>query len=182
MESDNGPVIGRRKLIALIAGTVLLVISYAGILGAFVASGLDDGPNPGPPLALGMALLPIVFAAVAYLSLHPRAGTAVLKAVGLFFLFAVPISALAQDAVTGLVAGFGAGAVVTVDRLPMHTWKSRAIAVGASVFYVFVLVRIVPPLGVASAPLLPFTAVAMADYIAEQRTQPGNESAGGQVA
>ena len=171
--------IGRRKLIALIVGTVLLVISFAGILGAFVASGVDDGPNPGPPLALGMAVLPLMFAAVAYLSLHPRAGTAVLKAVGLFFLLAVPVSALAQDAVSGLVAGFGAGAVVTVDRLPVHTWQSRAIAVGASVFYVFVLIRIVPPLGIASAPLLPFTAVAVADYIVEQRAARGGEAAAG---
>jgi len=164
------PIIGRRKLVALTVATVLLVISYAGILGAFVASGLDEGPNPGPALALGMAVLPLVFATAAYLSLDPRAATAVLKAVGLFFLLAVPVSALAQDAVSGLVAGFGAGAVVAVHRLPAHTWKSRAIAVGAATVYVFFLVRILPPLGIASAPLLPFTAVAVADYILERRT------------
>ena len=57
MAENSQPVIGRRKLVALIVATVLLVISFAGILGAFVASGLDDGPNPGPPLALGMACL-----------------------------------------------------------------------------------------------------------------------------
>lgn len=169
MATDALPVIGRRKLIALIVATVLLVISYAGILGAFVAAGLDDGPNPGPPLALGMAVLPMVFATAAYLSLNPRAATAVLKAVGLFFLVAIPISALAQDAVSGLVAGFGAGAVVAVDRLPMHTWKSRAMAVAGATLYVFVLVRLIPPLGIASAPLLPFTMVATADYVNERR-------------
>ncbi len=175
MPAASPPVIGRRKLVALAVATGLLVISYAGILGAFVASGLDDGPNPGPPLALGMAILPMVFATAAYLSLNPRAATAVLKAVGLFFLLAVPVSALAQDAVTGLVAGFGAGAVVAVDQLPVHTWKSRAIAVAAATVYIFLLLRIIPPLGIASAPLLPFTAVAVADYILERRTvEPGS--------
>lgn len=161
--------IGRRKLVALIVATVLLVVSFAGILGAFVASGLDDGPNPGPPLALGMAILPMVFAAAAYLTLNPRAATAVLKSVGLFFLLAIPVSALAQDAVSGLVAGFGAGAVISVDRLPVHTWQSRAMAVAGSTLYIFVLVRLIPPLGIASAPLLPFTMVATADYIRERR-------------
>lgn len=178
MPTATPPMIGRRKLIALTVATVLLVISYSGILGAFVASGLDDGPNPGPPLALGMALLPLVFAAAAYLSLNPRAATSVLKAVGLFFLLAVPVSALAQDAVSGLVAGFGAGAVVSVDRLPMHTWQSRSIAVATSTGYVFLLVRMIAPLGIASAPLLPFTAVAVADYILERRALDPASSAG----
>lgn len=178
MATATPPIIGRRKLVALVVATVLLVISYAGILGAFVASGLDDGPNPGPPLALGMAVLPMVFATAAYLSLNPRAATAVLKAVGLFFLLAVPVSALAQDAVSGLVAGYGAGAVVAVDRLPTHTWQSRAVAVGAATVYVFLLVRLIAPLGIASAPLLPFTAVAVADYILERRTIDPTPAAG----
>ncbi|MGI9647552.1 MAG: hypothetical protein ACR2OI_03440 [Acidimicrobiia bacterium] len=171
MPDKKPPVIGRRKLVALVVATVLLVISFAGILGAFVAAGMDDGPSPGPPLALGLAVLPGMFATAAYLSLHPRAGTAVLKAVGLFFLVAVPISAAAQDAVTGLVAGFGAGAVVVVDQQEIHTTKSRSLAVAGSVLYVFVLLRVAPPLAIATAPLLPFTMVATADYIMEQRAE-----------
>ena len=42
-------------------------------------------------------------------------------------------------------------------------------AVAGSTFYIFVLVRLIPPLGIASAPLLPFTMVATADYITERR-------------
>lgn len=167
MVSDERFVLpARRKWFAITIATVATLVSYSFILFAFVAGSTEGGPNPGPPLALGLALVPIVFMVAAFLTRHQRAGGAVLKAMGLWVVVGIPIAAL--DLVTGLVAGFGAGAVVTVRAEEEHTRKSRIIAISLTVVYTLILVQFAPDAALVGGAMLPFLAVGVADSITER--------------
>ena len=168
------PLPPRRKWRAITIATLLLVPGYWAMLSGIVSAALDrkEAPNAGPLLAFGLALLPFVFIALAFLSEHPRAPGAVIKAMVLAILVGIPVSALAGDAVTGLVAGVGAGGIVALRADLEHTWKSRAAAVAVVTAFVFVMLRAEPEVAVLLAPILPFTGIGVADHIAERR-QPG---------
>ena len=77
---------------------------------------------------------------------------------------------LAGDAVTGIVAGVGAGGVVALRADAAHDWRARAVAVAVAAVYTFVLARMARPLVPCSpAPIFPFTAIGIADHLAERR-------------
>ena len=157
----------RRKWFAITIATVATLISYSFIVFAFVAGSTEGGPNPGPPLALGLALVPIVFMVAAFLTRHARAGGAVLKAMGLWVVIGIPIASL--DIVTGLVAGFAAGAVVSVRAEEEHTRKSRVIAGSLATLYTFLLLQVAPGVAVVGGSMLPFLGVGIADSIMERK-------------
>ena len=104
------PLPPQRKWRAILVATLVLVPAFWAMLAGLVALASDeaDAPDPGPPIAFGLALIPFVFVALAFMSEHPRAPTAVLKAMGLALPIGVMVSALAGDGVSGIVAGVGA--------------------------------------------------------------------------
>lgn len=151
------------------AGAVWLIV-YSFVVGAVE----EARATPGPPLALGLALVPFAFVALALISGHPGGGSAVVAAMVLSVPLAVVVSALAQDAVSGTAAGFGAGAVVALRREYHHSRQWRIIAVVMMTTYVFALLRLVPAAGLLAGSLLPFVSVALADAIGDWReTQRG---------
>jgi len=79
------------------------------------------------------------------------------------------VSALAGDAVSGIVAGVGAGGIVALRMDVDHTWKARAIAVALATLYAFVLVRSAGAMALLAAPVLPLTGIGVADHLAERR-------------
>src|SRR4029453_16108304 len=93
-------------------------------------------------LAVGLAVIPFVFVALAFLSEHPRAPGAVLRAMGWALLVGIPASALAGDAVTGIVAGVGAGGIQALRMDYPQNWRARAVAVLVASVYTLVLVRV----------------------------------------
>jgi hypothetical protein len=123
-------------------------------------------------------LVPFVFVVLAFLSEHPRAPGAVLKAMGMVLLVGIPVSALAADAVTGLVAGAGAGGIVALRSDLPHNWKARAIAVAAAAAYSFFLARTAGAAALLLAPILPFTSIGVADHLSERRRQREESAAG----
>jgi hypothetical protein len=110
-------------------------------------------------------LVPFVFVILAFASAHPRAPAAVARAMGLTLLIGIPISALAADAVTGFVAGIGAGGIVALRTDVDRPWKARILAVIVVTAWAFVTVRLVPEAAVLLAPILPFTSVGVADHL-----------------
>jgi hypothetical protein len=128
-----------------------------------------SGPNAGAAFALGLVLVPFVFMILAFASGHPRAPGAVVRAMCLSLLVGIPVSAMAGDAVTGLVAGMGAGGVAALRLERDHSWKARAVAVAAASLYTLLLVRIAGDVIVLAAPVLPFTVIGVADHIVERR-------------
>jgi hypothetical protein len=167
------PLSPRRKWRAITLATLLFVPSYWGLLAGLVSVASDepDAPSPAPFIAFGLCLIPFVFIVLAFLSEHPRAPGAVLKAMILSILVAIPVSALASDAVTGIVAGVGAGGVSALRADDAHNWKARALAVLAASVYVFVLLRTASDVALLAAPILPFTSLGIADHLSERRKE-----------
>jgi hypothetical protein len=168
------PLSPQRKWRAITLATVLLVPAFWSLLAGLVASSANQpeaAPDPGAALALGIALIPFVFIVLSFLSQHQRAAGAVLKAMGLTLLVGIPVSALAGDGVTGIVAGIGAGGIVALRSEAEYSWKLRAAAVLVATVYTFVLVRVGGPLALLPAPILPFTGIGVADHIAERRSE-----------
>jgi hypothetical protein len=164
----------RRSWRAIVVATLILVPGFWSMLAGLVSLAADEaegGPDPAAAIALGFAVIPFVFVAAAFMSAHPNPPMAVLKAMGLSLVVGPFVSAIAADAVTGIVAGVGAGAIVTL-RMPLgHRWPARAAAVAFASLYTMVLVRTVGDLALLSAPVFPFTAVGLADHWVERRQQ-----------
>jgi hypothetical protein len=166
------PLSPRKKWRAITLATLVLAPAFWSVLAGVVAVGSDDprAPTPAPLIAFGLALVPFVYIVLAFLSEHPRAPGAVVRAMVLSLLVGIPISALAPDAVTGFVAGLGAGGIAALRADPIHSWKARAAAVAVTTLFVFLLVR-VSDVALLLAPALPFTSLGVADQIVERRQE-----------
>jgi hypothetical protein len=167
------PLAPRRKWRAILLSTLLLVPAYWALLAGVVSVASETGgaPNPGAWIAFGLMLVPFVFIVLAFSSEHPRAAGASAKAMALALLVGIPVSALAADAVTGFVAGVGAGGVVAMRADLDRSWKARALAVLVVTAWAFVTVRLMPEAALLLAPVLPFTSVGVADHLLEIRRE-----------
>ena len=165
------PLSPRLKWRTITLATLLLVPAYWMLLAGLVAGGSDEagGPDPAGALALGLAVIPFVFLVLAVMSGRPRWPGAVARAMGLALLVGLPVSALAGDAITGIVAGVGAGGCVALRRDEGHSLRTRAAAVAFAALYTLVLVRSVSALALLPAPVLPLTAIGVADHLSERR-------------
>ena len=152
---------------AIALSTILITISFWAIVYAFVTEAVGDDDQPVAAAALGVALVPFVFIVLAFVSGHPNAPLAILYAMGLALVVGIPLLAVAGDAVTGTVMGFGAGATLAVRPDPASSWVRRAVAVAIAGVVVFVLVLVFTPLALASAPALAVTPIGIADMTAE---------------
>lgn len=162
-----------RKWQAITFATLLLLPGFWALLAGLVAIAdrETDGPNPAAALALGLAVIPFVFLVLAFVSRHPRPSGAVLRAMGLTLAVGIPVSALAGDAVTGTVAGVGAGGICALRPEPDHGWRPRACAVAVAAVYSFVLARLTGAFVLLPAPIFPLTALGLADHWVDWRRE-----------
>jgi hypothetical protein len=173
----SSPLTPKRKWQAITVATLVLVPGFWGMLAGMVSAvrdgedGVTDAPNAGAALAFGVAVIPFVFIALVFLSGHPRGPGAVVRAMGLALLVGIPASAIAADAVTGIVAGVGAGAVVALRPEPDVGWRPRAVGVFVAAGYTFVLLRTTAELALLAAPVFPITAVGLTDQFVLWRRQ-----------
>jgi len=167
------PVSPRRKWLAITLATVAFVPAYWSLLAGMVsaASKATTGPGSGAAFALGLVLVPFVFMILAFASGHPRAPGAVVRAMVLALVVGIPVSALAGDAITGVVAGMGAGGAAALRFERDYSWKARVVAVVVATAYTFMLVRVAGDVIVLAAPIFPFTSVGVADHLAERRRE-----------
>jgi hypothetical protein len=167
------PLSPQRKWRAIAIATIVLVPAMWSMLAGFVAAASDDAsaPDPMAPIALGLAILPFVFLVLAFLSEHPRAPGAVVRALCLAPLVGLLVSVVAVDAVTGVVAGVGAGGVVALRADELRSWRPRAVGVAVAATYTFVLARVAGPAVLLGAPVFPFTALGVADHLSERRAE-----------
>ncbi len=108
---------------------------------------------------------------IAFLSEHPRAPAAAAKGMIVSLLVGIPVSAIAQDAVTGLIAGLGAGGAFALRVDLQHSLKARMIAVAAVSVYCFFLLRTVSEVALLIGPALPLTSLGIADHLSERRSE-----------
>lgn len=159
----------KRSWLAIGLSTIVLLVSYSSLLVAIVATQSDTPEAAGPAFALGFALVPVVFVAVAFLSGRKHPSMAVLKAMGLWLLIALPLGLF--NPVFGLCAGFGAGGVLTLKENDTDRWKHRSIAVLLASTYSLSMLFIIPALGLLSGGLLPLASLGIADYYTEYRAR-----------
>ena len=95
----------------------------------------------------------------------------------LTLLVGIPVSALAADAVTGFVAGIGAGGIAALRADLHHSWKTRALAVLSVSAFAYISVRSIGAAGLLLAPVLPFTALGVADHLSERKTEAAADDA-----
>ena len=164
----------RRMWRAILLSTLLLVPAYWALLIGVVsvASTRTGGvAAPGLWIACGLMLVPFVFVVLAFASSHPSAPGAVVKAMALAVAVGIPVSALAADAVTGFVAGIGAGGIVALRSDVERPWRARVLGVLVATAWAFLTIRIVPEAAVLLAPILPFTSVGLADHLVVLRRE-----------
>jgi hypothetical protein len=165
-----------KKWRAITVATIVLVVAFWALLTGLVAGATDEStgesePNAALGLAVGLSVIPFVFVALAFLSEHPRAPGAVLRAMGWSLLVGIPVSALAGDAVTGIVAGVGAGGIQALRMDDPENWKSRAVGVVVASVYTYVLARLAGALVLLPAPIFPLTAIGITDHLAVRRAE-----------
>lgn len=167
------PLDPRRKWITITAATVVFAPAYWAMLLGLIALGSDDSElsttTAAGALAFGLAVVPFVFIVLAFTSWHPSAPGAVLRAMALFALVGIVVSAAAADGVTGLVAGAGAGGVAALRADVVHERRHRILAVAIAAAYAFLLARTVSPAVILAGPALPFTAIGVADHWSERQ-------------
>jgi hypothetical protein len=165
-----------RKWRAILVATLVLVVAFWALLAGLVAAASDDSSGDAEPsaaigLAVGLTVIPFVFVALAFLSEHPRAPGAVVRAMGWSLLVGIPVSALAADAVTGIVAGVGAGGIQALRMDDPENWRARAVGVLVAATYTFVLARVAGGFVLLPAPIFPLTAIGVADHLSERRAE-----------
>jgi hypothetical protein len=167
------PLSPQRKWRAITVATLLLVPAFWSMLAGLVADASDEsgGPNAAAAMAFGLALIPFVFVVLAFMSEHPRAPGAVLRAMGWALLVGIPVSAFVGDAVTGIVAGLGAGGIKALRMDADHNVRARALAVAAASVYTLLLVALTGAVALLPAPIFPFTAIGVADHLSERRRE-----------
>jgi hypothetical protein len=156
--------------LAIAAATVLLQFSYWPILTG--ATGLFLDERSLGPVYLGLALVPFVFLALAFGSRHPRASGAVLRAMGLFIVVGLPVSATIGP-LLGVPAGFAVGGI-TALRAPdgfSRVGRARGIAVVAGLVYLVVMFWFAPLFAAFVGAVLPFSVLGLADQALEWRAQ-----------
>jgi len=118
----------------------------------------------------GLAIVPFAFVALAFLSEHPSAPGAVVRAMGVSVVVGVVVATF--DIATGLVAGAGAGAVVALRADAGHSRRARAVAVAVAAAYTLAVAIVAGGVALLAAPAFPFAAVGVADHLVERRALP----------
>jgi hypothetical protein len=172
--SGAQPLAPQRKWLLIAVATIMLAVAMWSMLAGLIVIAAEEdvgGPNPAAAIAFGLALIPFVFIVLAFGSGRPRAPGAVVKAMVVCLLVGIPVSALARDGVTGIVAGVGAGGILALREDLAHNWRSRALGVIVATMYTFVLVRLLGELVLLPAPVFPFTSIGIADHLSERRRE-----------
>lgn len=159
----------RKSWIAIGLGTIVMAISYGSLLLAIVASRSETPEAAGPAFAVGFALVPAVFVTVAFMSGRRNAPTAVLKAMGLWLLIALPL--VLFNPVFGLSVAFGIGGVLTLKAPDTDSWKSRSVAVLLVAVYSLMMLFVIPALGLMSGGLLPLACLGLMDQYVDYRAR-----------
>lgn len=149
--------------------TVLMFLAYTMFIFGFASASEGEPVFAGGLIGIATGLVPGVFFAAATLSQRERAVRASLLATLIWFLVAAPIAIF--DIPTGMVAGFGAGGMVTIRRPGSRVTGYRAAAVGMCVAYTFVVQRIVPEAGLMVGGVTPLVAIALADVVWEREAE-----------
>lgn len=156
---------------ALAIGLIPILFSYFSYAAAFVAGPGEIEPSIDLGLvAIGLALAPVGFIVIGFVSRNPRAPRMVLWSMGLLVVLGLTLGYL--NPILGAAGGFGAGAALTLNppNIPDQL-RRRLIGVGFAIAYMFLLLVVATPAGVLTGAVLPPLMVGFADEYGAWRTR-----------
>jgi hypothetical protein len=150
----------RRRWLAIGAATVAMQFSVWPIVAAVTAAA-EGGEDAGAPLALGLAVVPLVFVVLAVGERVHRAPGRVMAAMGAFLVLGLPLALI--NIVIGLLVGFGVGALVILEPWTSQgsRWRWRVLAV--TTVYVALLLAVAPGLALTTMAVAPLAVVGLVD-------------------
>ncbi|MGF1599611.1 MAG: hypothetical protein ACFCVK_22310 [Acidimicrobiales bacterium] len=158
-----------------------MTLSYFLYAAGFVGPDDDPGRISGSLIGVGVALAPLVFVVLAFVSRRPDAPGRVLRAMGLLVSIGLVVGLVAP--VLGATAGFAVGGALTLNRPPGEgVGRYRAAAVATTVVYTLVLLVVATPAGVFTGGLLPLIMLGLADEYALWRESHPTSEAGESLA
>lgn len=156
---------------ALAIGLIPIMFSYFTYAAAFVS-------EPGQPelsldtglLAIALAIAPVGFVVVGFISKNPSAPRRILWSMGLFLVVGLTLGWLAP--VLGVAAGFGAGVALTLNMPEFpNQLRRRFLGVAFAIAYMFLLLVLATPAGVLTGAILPPLMVGFADEYGAWQTR-----------
>lgn len=142
---------------------VTLLPSYVAYAAAFTSS--EDGAGFDIDMGLvviAIALAPLVFIAVAFISRNPQAPRRVLHSVGLQLAIGLILGLISP--IIGAAAGFGVGIALSLHPVDVDGWlKRRLIGVALALVYMFALLVFIPAAGLIAGAVAPGFMVGFAD-------------------
>jgi len=152
-------------------GTLLAIPTFWLVVAAIVAADPegDLSANPGVLAGIAIAIVPLTMVVVAWVSRRDRMWVAAALGTATAVLIATALSFAWWEPVSPMVAGFGAGGVLTLSRHPAATTTARVLAVSIGTVYAGVMVAVAPQLSIGLGPVIPFVAVAGADAYMARR-------------
>jgi hypothetical protein len=169
----RGELTPRGRWLAIVTASIVMQFSYWPAIFALAASHADE-PVPLDLALFGLTFVPRVFIVLAFLSRHPRAPGAVLKAMGLFLLVGAPV--VLVNPLVGFAAGFGAGGIAALRRPEDAPLRPRVIALTATCVYLLGLVLVgLTDLAIMSAAAVPLAVLGIADEVTVGRAAQGAE-------
>lgn len=113
-------------------------------------------------MGISLALAPLVFIAVGFISRNPTVPKKVLYSLGLLVALGLTLGLLAP--ILGAAAGFGVGIAITLNQPDIDGQLTRRlVAVALALVYMFAMLVFIPPAGVLAGAILPGLAVGFAD-------------------
>ena len=161
------PLTPKGRWVVVAAATGLLQVSYWPVVAGVMLVDRAD-PAVDAALVLGLSAVPFVFMVLAFGSRHPRAPSAVLRAMGLFVLVALPLGLV--HVALGLTAGYAAGGIASLrPGENVGTHRPRVIAVVATTTAVALVTAAALEAGLVLGAVLPFVALGIVDRRAESQ-------------
>lgn len=144
-------------------GLVILLFSYVTYAAAYVAS--EDGTGfevDTGLIVISLAIAPLAFIAVAFISRTPDAPRRVLQAVGLLLVVGLVLGLISP--IIGAAAGFGVGIALCLHPVGVDGWlRRRLIGVALALVYMFALLIFIPAAGLIAGAVVPGMMVGFAD-------------------
>jgi hypothetical protein len=171
VEDPDAPITPRRKWLAVGIGTLLIVPTFSLVVAAIVAADEDSDLDASPTILItvAMILVPIALYLVARFSRKEKALMAAAWGTLAAMFVTAALSLAWWEPVSPMVAGLGAGGILTLRRHPATTTTARVAAVTLAAVYSGFMVALIPQLSVGIAPILPMMSVGAADGFMARR-------------
>jgi len=148
-----------------------MLFSYFPYAAAFIPPDGEAGLYVDAGLvAISLAVAPLVFVAVGFISRNPNTPKRVLYSLVLLLVLGLLLGLLSP--ILGAAAGFGVGIALTLNEPDIEgQLKRRIFGVALAVVYMLAMLVFIPPAGVLAGAILPGLMVGFADEYGAWRSE-----------